>query len=60
LAEPVTIIKVITMFMAMITTIVHLYASCGYLTADFSVIDPYRMMPTDSSAEKPTRPIVHA
>jgi hypothetical protein len=33
LAEPVTIIKVITMFMAMITTIVHLYSSCGYLRA---------------------------
>jgi hypothetical protein len=29
-------------------------------TADFSVIDPYRMMRTDGSAEKPTRPIVHA
>jgi hypothetical protein len=24
------------------------------------VIDPYRMMRTDGSAEKPTRPIVHA
>jgi|SRR3712207_540362 len=30
------------------------------ITADFSVIDPYRMMPTDGSAEKSTRPIVHA
>jgi hypothetical protein len=29
-------------------------------TADFSVIDPYRMMRTDGSAEKSTRPIVHA
>jgi hypothetical protein len=32
---------------------------CG-LTAYFSVIDPYRMMPTDGSAEKSNRPIVHA
>ena len=30
------------------------------LTADFSVIGPYRMMATDGSTEKPTRPIVHA
>jgi transposase len=30
------------------------------LTADFSVIDPYRMMRTGGSAEKSTRPIVHA
>jgi hypothetical protein len=30
------------------------------LTADFSVIDPYRLMRIDGSAEKPTRPIVHA
>ena len=29
------------------------------LTADFSVIDPYRMMRTDDSAEKSTQPIVH-
>ena len=29
-------------------------------TADFSVIDPYRMMRTDGSAEKSTQPIVHA
>jgi hypothetical protein len=29
------------------------------LTADFSVIDPYRMMRTDGSAERSTRPIVH-
>jgi DNA-binding transcriptional MerR regulator len=29
-------------------------------TADFSVIDPYRMMRTSGSAEKSTRPIVHA
>jgi len=31
-----------------------------YLTADFSVTDPYRMMRTDGSAEKSTRPIVQA
>jgi hypothetical protein len=30
------------------------------ITADFSVIDPYRMMRTDGSAEKSNRPIVHA
>jgi hypothetical protein len=30
------------------------------VTADFSVIDPHRMMRTEGSAEKPTRPIVHA
>src|SRR3712207_12513 len=29
-------------------------------TADFSVIDPYRMMPTDGSAETSTQPAVHA
>jgi hypothetical protein len=30
-----------------------------FLTADFSVVEPYRMMRTDSSAEKSSRPIVH-
>src|SRR5215203_2945045 len=30
------------------------------ITADFSVIDPYRMKHTDGSAEKSTRPIVQA
>jgi hypothetical protein len=30
------------------------------LTADFRVIDPYRMMHTDGSAEKSTRPVVYA
>jgi hypothetical protein len=29
-------------------------------TADFSVIDPHRMMRTDDTAEESTRPIVHA
>jgi hypothetical protein len=29
-------------------------------TADFSVIDPYRMMHTEGSAEEATRPIAHA
>ena len=29
-------------------------------TADFSVIDPYRIPRTDGSAEKPTRPVAHA
>ena len=29
-------------------------------SADFSVIDPYRMKHTDGSAEKSTRPIVQA
>jgi hypothetical protein len=31
-----------------------------WLSADFSVIGPYRMMATDGSAETSTRPIVHA
>jgi hypothetical protein len=34
--------------------------ACMFLTADFSVIDPYGMMRTDGSAEKSNRPIVHA
>ena len=42
---------------------------CGYLfgwkwtglpTADFSVVDPYRMMHTAGSTEKPIQPVVHA
>jgi hypothetical protein len=32
---------------------------CERLTAHFSVVEPYRMMRTDGSAEKSSRPIVH-
>ena len=30
------------------------------LTADFNVVDPYRMTHTDGSTEKPDQPVVHA
>ena len=30
------------------------------ITADFSVVDPYRIMHTDGSTEKPIQPVVHA
>src|SRR5215203_74048 len=29
-------------------------------TADFNVVDPYRMTHTDGSTEKPNQPVVHA
>jgi hypothetical protein len=35
-------------------------AGTGAPTADFSVVDPYRMMHTDGSTEKPIQPVVHA
>src|SRR5215211_4320989 len=34
--------------------------SCKPLTADFSMIGPYRMMAATSTTEKSNRPIVHA